>query len=458
MSLEVIVLAAGQGTRMKSSLPKVLHPVGGTPMLQHVLETCLQLSPQRIHIVVGDNREQIQDRLDGALEYPTDQINWVTQCDQLGTGHAVSQAMPSVNAGSRCLTLYGDVPLVDAETLRNLCQSQAPLSVLTARPQNTYGLGRILRDDNENIIAIVEQKDATTEQQSIAEINTGIMLSQSPALNRWLNQISSDNSQEEYYLTDIVSLAVSEGIAVAAVEAKNSELLLGINSKSDLAVAERNYQQIQADRLMGAGVTLHDPTRLDIRGQAHFGSDCSIDINVILEGKVIVGNHTNIGPNCVLRDVRIGDHCQVNANCVIEQAEIGDYCRVGPFARLRPETRLDQHVGVGNFVEIKKSQIGVGSKVNHLAYVGDSEVGTNVNIGAGVITCNYDGANKHQTIIGDNVFVGSDSQLIAPVRIGDGVTVGAGSTITRDVEADALVVSRGRQKSIANWTRPTKKR
>ncbi len=457
MSLEVIILAAGQGKRMQSSLPKVLHPIGGKTMLQHVVETCLALNPHAIHIVVGSGREMIQTNLTAALGEKASIINWVVQQQQLGTGHAVSQAIPFVDPDSNCLTLFGDVPLVDAGTLMKFCQITAPLTILTAKPDNTFGLGRIMRDESEKVIGIVEQKDATPAERAIPEINSGIMLGQARLLDRWLRQVSNNNKQGEYYLTDIVALAVKEEAVVSTVLADNPELLLGINSKSDLAIAERTYQRDQARQLMEAGVTLMDPARVDIRGQAAFGSDCSIDINVVLEGSVIVGNHASIGPNCVIRNARIGDHCRINANSLIEHAEIGHHCRIGPFARLRPDTELADHVAIGNFVEVKKSQIGTGSKVNHLAYIGDSTVGTNTNIGAGVITCNYDGANKHQTIIGDNAFIGSDSQLVAPVRIGDGVTVGAGSTITRDIESDALVVSRAPQKSIPDWKRPIKK-
>jgi bifunctional UDP-N-acetylglucosamine pyrophosphorylase/glucosamine-1-phosphate N-acetyltransferase len=456
MSLEVIILAAGQGTRMRSALPKVLHPVGGKPMLQHVIDTAQLLEPARIHIVTGFESEQVRQTITASLKTDTNNINWCLQAQQNGTGHAVAQAIPAVAPDSSCLILYGDVPLVEVEILQKLCSFQACLSLITATPTDTTGLGRILRSESGAVTGIVEQKDATSEQLNISEVNTGIMLCQTAALTRWLNNLSNNNSQGEYYLTDIVASAVTDEESVHAEIAPDAEMFIGANSRMDLAIIERKYQQLQAQRLMAGGVTLADPSRLDVRGEVNIGIDCTIDINVVIEGKVVIGKNVSIGPNCNIRNAIIGDHCDIRANSVIDTATLGDHCQIGPFARLRPETKLANHVHIGNFVEIKKSEVGENSKANHLAYVGDSTVGKNVNIGAGVITCNYDGANKHNTIIGDDVFVGSDSQLVAPVSIASGATIGAGATITRNVDKNTLAISRAPQKSVANWKRPTK--
>ena len=426
-------------------------------MLQHVIETAQKLDPVKIHIVTGYGSDEVRKETAKSMGDLPRHIHWSLQEEQLGTGHAVAQALPGVSEDATCLILYGDSPLVDAETLAGLCRSNASLSLMTAKPECTDGLGRIIRDAQGQIKSIVEEKDATDEQKLIPEINTGIMACRAHLLNRWLRGLSNHNKQSEYYLTDIVAAAVLEKGSVHTETASDPERMMGVNSCAELALAERVYQKITAQHLMREGLTIRDPARLDVRGDVQFGPDCVVDINVILEGTISVGKNVVIGPNCVIRNCVIGDHCHVHANSVLENATLGEACEVGPFARIRPETTLANRVKIGNFVEVKKSSLGVGSKANHLAYVGDSTVGHNVNIGAGVITCNYDGANKSQTVIGDNVFVGSDVQLIAPVEIGDGATIGAGSTITRNVEPGKLALSRPKQKSIDNWRRPLKK-
>nr|XP_061810426.1 bifunctional protein GlmU-like [Nerophis lumbriciformis] len=458
MKLEIIVLAAGQGTRMQSSLPKVLHPVGGKPMLMRVLDCAASLSPEKIHVVTGFKSQQIEDVITQFSPKWLPSIIWANQTEQNGTGHAVMQAMPNVDPASRCLILFGDVPLADSAVLSNLVRSEATLALLTATPENREGLGRILRDERNHVTGIVEQKDATEIQKCIGEINTGMMMCEGEALAGWLNRLGNDNSQREYYLTDIVALAVADSKPVDAIIAEDPDRFIGVNSKRDLATAERYLQKLLADQLMRQGVTITDPARIDIRGSVDFGHDCSVDINVIFEGDVSIGSNVTIEANCIIRDSNIGDHSHVYANSLVQQASLGKRCHIGPYARLRPDTVLEDDVRIGNFVEVKKSHIAKGSKANHLAYVGDSTVGKDVNIGAGVITCNYDGANKYQTIIGDGVFVGSDSQLVAPVTIESGATIGAGATITRNVAAGDLAISRARQTAIKNWRRPVKKK
>lgn len=457
MSLEIIILAAGQGTRMRSALPKVLHQVGGKSMLQHVIETSQRLDPKKIHVVTGYQSDAVKENIVAALGERAQNICWVLQKQQLGTGHAVLHAIPAVDADSTCLILYGDSPLIDAKSLNALCDKNIGLSIMTAKPENTEGLGRIIRDSQGKIAGIVEHKDATAEQRLIPEINTGIMACEVNLLIRLLDRLDNRNSQSEYYLTDIVAAAVAEKEDVHAQLAEEPSRLMGVNSCAELAIAERSFQLLKAHQLMLDGLTLRDPARLDIRGDPTFGLGCVVDVNVILEGKITIGNRVSIGPNCLIRDSVISDNCQIHANSIVDTATLGEDCEVGPFARIRPETKLTERVKVGNFVELKKSTLGVDTKVNHLAYVGDSTVGKDVNIGAGVITCNYDGANKSQTVIGDRVFVGSDTQLVAPVEIGEGATIGAGSTITRNVEPGVLAISRAQQKSIDNWRRPKKK-
>ena len=386
-------------------------------------------------------------------------FNWVEQKEQLGTGHAAMQALPKVKRNATVMVLNGDCPLVTPQTLRKVARlsASAGVNLMTVEMDNPTGLGRIVRDAKGKIIGIVEEKDADTSQRAITEVNTNCLATNAKKLQHWLSTVNRNNAQNEYYLTDAIAGAVNDGMTVKSVSPAHVRETMGANSKSDLAVLERIYQQQQTTLLMEKGVTLMDPARVDVRGTCQFGNDCVVDINVIFEGKVKVGDGVSIGPNTVIRDATIGHATVIEANCVIDNATIGKACNIGPFARIRPETVMKDLVKIGNFVETKKSIIGIGSKANHLSYVGDSEVGKAVNIGAGVITCNYDGANKHKTIIGDNVFVGSDSQLVAPVTIAKGATIGAGSTITDDVDLDVLAVSRARQRSIKNWKRPVKK-
>ncbi len=454
MPLSVVILAAGQGTRMRSALPKVLHAIGGRPLLQHVISKAQTLQPDSIHIVYGHGGATVQQ----ALKH--EPVQWVEQAEQLGTGHALMQALPSIKDGDTVLVLYGDVPLISADTLSKLVdQTQKhPLAVLTADLENPQGYGRMLRNTAGQLIGIVEQKDATAEQRAICEINTGFLAGDAALLRSWLSQLKNDNAQGEYYLTDVVALAASDGHAITSCQAEHEYEILGVNDRVQLAGLERTFQRNQAETLMRNGATLADPGRVDIRGSVQTGRDCSIDINVVFEGEVKLGEGVSIGPNCVIRNAEIGDRVEIRANCILEDARIGKQCCIGPFARIRPETVLADKVKVGNFVEIKKATIASGSKVNHLSYIGDTVMGSGVNVGAGSITCNYDGANKHLTEIGDNVFVGSASQLIAPVKIGAGATIGAGSTITRDVPPAELTLSRVSQKTIQGWQRPVKKK
>lgn len=452
--LEVIILAAGQGTRMRSESPKVLHRLAGQPLLAHVVDAAEALQPAAVHVVYGHGGDQVRT----ALEHRS--LHWAEQAEQLGTGHAVAQALPAVDPEAAVLVLYGDVPLIAADTLRPLAAAAAAgdVAVLTALLDDATGYGRIVRDDAGRVLRIVEQKDANAEELALREINTGIMAMPARRLADWLTRISNDNAQGEYYLTDIIALARGDDIGVDAVVARDNDEILGINDRVQLAHLERVYQSRAAERLMRAGVTLRDPARFDLRGELACGRDVIIDPNVIIEGTVRLGDRVRIGANCVLRDVVIGDDVTVEPMSVIEQAELAQGCQIGPFARIRPGTVLDRGAKVGNFVEVKKSHIGAGSKVNHLSYIGDTEMGTDVNIGAGTITCNYDGANKHRTVIGDGAFIGSDTQLVAPVSVGAGATVGAGSTITKDAPAEELTLSRSRQQTIGGWKRPAKKK
>lgn len=454
MSLNVIILAAGAGTRMRSKLPKVLHEVGGKPMLEHVVDAARQLDARRIQVVYGHGGEAVRSAL-AHLE-----VVWVEQGEQLGTGHAVAQTLPHVGAGDTVLVLYGDVPLISAETLRQVVAmaQQDSLGLLTVRLDDPRGYGRIVRDDQGNVVRIVEEKDASAEERTIAEINTGMLAVSGERLQKWLAVLDNNNAQGEYYLTDIIAMAVRDGVKVSTVVPCSVAEVMGVNNRVQLAEVERHYQRAQAERLMLAGITLRDPARFDVRGELNAGSDVTIDVNVVIEGRVVLGNGVRIGPNVVLRNAVIGDDVEILAQCMIEDAVIGAHCRIGPFARIRPDTRLAADVHIGNFVEIKKSEIGQGSKINHLSYVGDATVGGNVNIGAGTITCNYDGANKHRTIIGNDVFVGSSTQLVAPVTVGDGATIGAGSTITRDAPPGELTLSRAPQQTRPGWKRPVKKK
>ncbi|VAW61617.1 N-acetylglucosamine-1-phosphate uridyltransferase / Glucosamine-1-phosphate N-acetyltransferase [hydrothermal vent metagenome] len=451
MPLSVVILAAGKGTRMKSHLPKVLHKLANRPLLGHVYATARGLGAEEVVIVYGHGGDQVRESCEHF------EAKWVEQKEQLGTGHAVMQAFDLLNLNNKVLVLYGDVPLTKLETLEGLLNGSAgQLALLSVNLQDPTGYGRILRNNN-RVEGIVEQKDATEEQLKIQEVNTGILACNGEVLKNLLGKIDNKNSQGEYYLTDIFELAAKDGIEIKTAQPAASYEVEGVNNRLQLSSLERIFQKNIANELMLNGVAIADPTRIDVRGDVQIKSDVYIDINVVLEGDVKIASGTSIGPNCVIINSTIGENVNIKANCVIENAVIENNCDIGPFARLRPETHLHESARVGNFVEIKKSEIGKGSKVNHLSYIGDTEMGENVNVGAGSITCNYDGANKHKTIIGDNVFVGSDTQLVAPVNISDGVTIGAGATITKDVEKDLLVISRSPQKTISGWQRPRKK-
>lgn len=453
MNFSAVILAAGKGTRMYSNTPKVLHTLAGKPMVKHVIDTCNGLGAQNIHLVYGHGGDQMKATL------AEEQVNWALQAEQLGTGHAVDQASAHFADDEKVLILYGDVPLISAETIENLLDAQPTggIALLTVVLDNPTGYGRIIRR-NGPVVAIVEQKDATDEQKLIKEINTGVMVATGGDLKRWLSGLSNDNAQGEYYLTDVIAAAHDEGRAVEAVHPNSPIEVEGVNDRSQLARLERAYQAEQADKLLKQGVMLRDPSRFDLRGELQCGMDVEIDVNVIIEGSVSIGDNVTIGAGCVLKDCEIDDNTVIRPYSVIEGATVGEDCTVGPFTRLRPgaDMRNDSHVG--NFVEVKNTRLGEGSKANHLTYLGDAEIGQRVNVGAGAITCNYDGANKFKTIIGDDVFVGSDSQLIAPVTIANGATVGAGSTVTRDVAESELVISRAKERKIANWQRPVKKK
>jgi bifunctional UDP-N-acetylglucosamine pyrophosphorylase/glucosamine-1-phosphate N-acetyltransferase len=453
VKLEVVILAAGQGTRMRSALPKVLHPLAGKPLVHHVIDTASALNATAIHTVIGHGAEQVQKQLH---KLPT---RWVMQEQQLGTGHAVAQATPAVDDGSIVLVLYGDVPLVKVETLQQLLAqvNEEQIAVLTVDLPDPTGYGRILRDAAGNITAIVEQKDASDAQRKIREVNTGILAAPAKLLKQWLPQLSANNAQGEYYLTDIIGLAVSNGIKVAAHQPQSHWEVQGVNNRLQLSELERHFQRSIAEQLMTDGVTLADPARIDVRGTLKTGRDIFIDVNCIFEGDVELGDNVRIGPNCVIRNARIAAHADIESHSLIDDAVVGVAAHIGPFARLRPGTELAANAKVGNFVETKKTYIGEGSKVNHLTYVGDCTIGVNANIGAGTITCNYDGVNKFKTEIGDGAFIGSNSSLVAPVSIGKNATVGAGSTITGNVSDEQLAVARGKQRNIDGWKRPTKK-
>ncbi|QKX16693.1 bifunctional UDP-N-acetylglucosamine diphosphorylase/glucosamine-1-phosphate N-acetyltransferase GlmU [Microbulbifer sp. YPW1] len=452
MAIDIVILAAGKGTRMRSDLPKVLHPIGGVPMLGRVIDAAKGLGDVAITVVIGHGADLVRER------FADSGVQFVEQTEQLGTGHAVAQAIPNFRPGSTVLVLYGDVPLVKTATLQDLLKASATgpalLSVVMDDPS---GYGRIVRDTVNAVQAIVEEKDADDATRTIREINTGILAAPGDLLAQWLPELSNDNAQGEYYLTDVVARSVSENIAVAGVIAEDPDEVAGVNSRAQQAELERALQREQAEALMAAGVTLLDPARIDIRGQLECDSDVSIDINCIFEGQVKLGAGVKIGPNCLLKNCALAAGTVLEANSIVEDAVVGEACTVGPFARLRPGTELADGAKVGNFVETKKAKIGLGSKVNHLSYIGDAEVGEGVNIGAGTITCNYDGVNKSKTTIGDGAFIGSNSALVAPVEIGAGATIGAGSTITREVSADELAVARGKQRNISGWQRPTKK-
>lgn len=453
MTLSIVILAAGQGKRMHSDTPKVLHRLAGKTLLEHVANTAHTLNSGKPIVVFGHEGEKVQ--------YASAHLNvsWVQQVQQLGTGHALLQALPEIADGQRVLVLYADVPLISVETLKNFIATTPTnaIGIITAEFPSPNGLGRIQRDEKGKVINIVEDKDATNTQRAIKEINSGIYLIPANLLKKYLPLLKNQNTQQEYYLTDVIAEAVKANIAIHTMQPAQYEEVLGVNDRLQLACLERFYQKQIAQKLMLQGVTLIDPARFDVRGEAAIGRDVTIDINVILEGHVKIGNHCTIGPNVVLRNVIIGDRTEIKASTLIDGAEIADDCTIGPFARLRPGTILAAHSHIGNFVEIKNSDIGSGTKINHLSYIGDSDIGKHVNIGAGTITCNYDGANKHRTTIGDKAFIGSDTQLVAPVTIGEGATIGAGSTITRHAPPHQLTLCRTLQRSIGNWQRPKKK-
>lgn len=451
MTLDIVILAAGQGTRMRSALPKVLHPVAGKSMLGHVVDTARQLRPKGIHVVIGHGAERVRECL------AADDLNFVLQNEQLGTGHAVAQALPALTA-ERVLILYGDVPLIEADTLQRLLAKVGPrqMALLTVDLNDPTGYGRIIRDEQGRVTAIVEHKDATPEQRQICEGNTGILAVPGDRLAGWLGRLSNDNAQGEFYLTDVIAMAVSDGLIVATEQPLDAMEVQGANDRIQLAQLERHYQLRAARRLMAQGVTLLDPARFDLRGEVTVGRDVLIDINVILEGRLVIEDGVQIGANCVIKDSILRRGAVVKANSHLEGAELGEGADCGPFARLRPGAILGAKAHVGNFVELKNAVLGEGAKAGHLSYLGDAEIGARTNIGAGTITCNYDGANKFKTVMGEDVFIGSNSALVAPVNLGDGVTTGAGSVITADVPAGNLALGRARQRNIDGWKRPEK--
>ena len=450
--LHVVILAAGEGKRMKSSLPKVLQKVAGRPMLSHVMAAARELSPAAVHVVYGHGGDQVRE----AYSHRSD-LNWVEQAQRLGTGHAVREAMPEVPDGAQVLVLYGDVPLITADTLRRLLAVEGRLAVLVAELENPRGYGRIVRDSEGNVGAIVEEKDADAEQRAIRIVNTGVLAAESTALKGWLQRLSSDNAQGEYYLTDVFAMAAEEYSAAEMVFVDDPMETEGANDPWQLAQLERALQKRRVRALCAEGARFADPARIDIRGEVLVGRDVEIDVDVVFEGRVVLGDGARIGPFCRIRDAEIGAGAEVRAHCDIQGASIGEAAQIGPFARLRPGTVLAGGVHVGNFVETKNASLGEGSKANHLSYLGDADIGSGVNIGAGTITCNYDGANKSTTTIGDGAFIGSNSSLVAPVTIGRAATIGAGSVITSNAPDGKLTIARGRQLSIEGWQRPEKK-
>jgi bifunctional UDP-N-acetylglucosamine pyrophosphorylase/glucosamine-1-phosphate N-acetyltransferase len=456
MDIQTIILAAGKGSRMKSDLPKVLHQLAGKPLVQHVIDNCQSLGAKQCHLVVGHGSELVKKTIHS--NHLT--LSFAEQTEQLGTGHAVKMALENLPDDSPTLILYGDVPLTHHQTLNELVElhleSPSGIALMTCVFSDSTGYGRIVRNENNQVVGIVEHKDATETEKEIKEINTGILCCNSSQLKKWIGQLNNHNAQGEYYLTDIIAMAVEDGEFVKTVQPANLFEIEGINTLRQLADLERVWQRELANQLMDGGVTLRDPNRFDLRGTLTCESSVVIDVNCVFEGQVILGDGVKIDPNVILKNCTIGSNTHIKANTVIEDSEIANDCSVGPFARVRPNTKLETNSHIGNFVEIKKSTLGEGSKAGHLAYIGDCLVGKNVNIGAGTITCNYDGANKHQTIIEDDSFIGSDSQLVAPVTIGRGATVGAGTTVSANVDPGALCISRVKQKQIQNWNRPQK--
>lgn len=451
MSLDIVILAAGQGTRMRSALPKVLHPVAGNSMLGHVIHSARQLSPEGIHVVIGHGAERVREQL------AADDLNFVLQDKQLGTGHAVAQAVPVLSADI-VLILYGDVPLIEVETLQRLLTlvNDQQLGLLTVTLDDPTGYGRIVRDAQGRVSAIVEHKDASEAQKAIKEGNTGILAVPGKRLADWLSRLSNHNAQGEYYLTDVIAIAVQDGLTIATAQPLDAMEVQGANDRKQLSDLERHYQLREARRLMASGVTLRDPARFDVRGEITVGRDVMIDINVILEGRVIIEDDVSIGPNCVIKDSTLRKGAVIKANSHLEGAIVGEAADAGPFARLRPGSVLGPRAHVGNFVELKNAEMGEGAKAGHLSYLGDAVIGARTNIGAGTITCNYDGANKHKTVLGEDVFIGSNNSLVAPVNISTGANTAAGSTITQDVAAGQLAVARARQRNVDGWKRPVK--
>ena len=451
--MNVVILAAGMGKRMQSDLPKVLHPLAGKPLLSHVIDTARQLSPSRCCVVYGHGGDKVPTQL------AADDLQFVLQEPQLGTGHAVMQAVSKLNDDQPTLVLYGDVPLTTVATLRALTEKAGKdkLAILTIAMDDPTGYGRIVREQNK-IVRIVEQKDATEIERQIQEVNTGILVAPTRQLKDWLSRLSNHNAQGEYYLTDIIALAVKDNVVIESAQPSHAWETLGVNSKVQLAELERIHQLNLAHQLLEQGITLADPARIDIRGELHCARDVSIDVGCVFEGQVHIGQGVSIGAYCVIKNSRIADNANIKPFTHIDEASVGSDSHIGPYARLRPGTTLGSDVHVGNFVEIKNSEFGAHSKANHLAYVGDTSVGSRVNIGAGTITCNYDGANKHRTVIEDDAFIGSDTQLVAPVTVGKGATIGAGTTLTKDAPPDSLTVSRARQTTIAGWQRPVKQK
>jgi bifunctional UDP-N-acetylglucosamine pyrophosphorylase/glucosamine-1-phosphate N-acetyltransferase len=453
MALQIVILAAGQGKRMRSGLPKVLHPLAGRPLLAHVLDTARALKARRTVVVHGHGAEAVR------AAFPDAGIAWALQSEQLGTGHAVQQAMPHLEANGDVLVLYGDVPLVREATLRRLLEAaREGLAVLTVELDDPAGYGRVLRDQAGRVARIVEHKDASPSERAVREVNAGFYALSAPRLAGWLKKITNRNAQKEYYLTDIVALAVAEDVPVIGVKAEDEWEVAGVNSKRELATLERRYQKQAAERLLDEGVTLADPARIDVRGALQCGRDVSIDVNCVFEGRVTLADGVRVGANCVLRDVAVGAGTEVFAFSHLDSSVIGARCRIGPYARLRPGADLADEVHIGNFVEIKASRLGAASKANHLAYIGDAELGARVNVGAGTITCNYDGAEKHRTVIEDDCFIGSDATLVAPVRIARGSYIGAGSTISKDTPPGQLTVARAKQVSVPGWKPPKRKK
>ena len=437
---------------MHSDIPKVMHRLAGKTLLEHVYHSASLVKHNKILVVYGYGGDLLKN------EHSELDVEWVLQKEQRGTGHAVKQALSNIPDKDMVMVLYGDIPMITSDTLHKLARAagQNSFSLLTSYIDNPAGYGRIIRNDIGDVIRIVEEKDAVGEERSICEINTGMMVVIAESLKRWTKALKNKNVQEEFYLTDIIEMAVKEGVTINTINPDSAVEIRGINNRAQLAEIERYYQLIQAHQLMRQGVSIMDPSRFDLRGDVEIGQDIMIDINVLLEGRLKIGNNVSIGANCCIKDTIIGNNVEIKPNSVIENAIIGNACRIGPFARIRPDTILDDNVHIGNFVEVKKSMVGKGSKINHLSYVGDSDIGKDVNIGAGTITCNYDGANKHKTIIEDDVFIGSDTQLIAPVKVGAGATIAAGTTITKDVEGGVLAIGRPEQKVVKKWKRPKK--